>query len=63
MTNIILEPDATLLAMGINFEQIDWSPIGCIVRHIRDFMQSEFSSRLISVCSRSCNKVADCLAT
>jgi hypothetical protein len=26
-------------------------------------MRSEFSSCLVSVCSRSCNKVADCLAT
>ena len=63
MINIILEIDATLLAMGLNSEQIDRSPIGCIVRQIRDFMRSEFSSCSVSVCSRSCNKVANCLAT
>ena len=49
--------------MGLNSEQIDRSPIGCIVRQIRDFMRSEFSSCSVSVCSRSCNKVANCLAT
>ena len=63
MINIILETDATLLATALKSEQIDRSPIDCIVRQIRDFMRSEFSSCSVSVCSRSCNNVADCLAT
>ena len=63
MINIILETDATLLATALKSEQIDRSPIGCIVRQIRDFRRSEFFSCSVSICFRSCNKVADCLAT
>jgi ribonuclease HI len=35
MTNVILETDATLLATGLISEQMDMSPIGCIVRQSR----------------------------
>ena len=49
MINIILEIDATLLAMGLNSEQIDRSPTGFIARQIRDFMRSKFSSCSVSV--------------
>ena len=49
MINIILEIDATLLAKGLNSEQIDRSPTGFIARQIRDFMRSKFSSCSVSV--------------
>uniref|UniRef100_K3ZN52 RNase H type-1 domain-containing protein n=1 Tax=Setaria italica TaxID=4555 RepID=K3ZN52_SETIT len=42
---------------------IDRSAIGCLGRQIHDLMQTEFSSCIVSLCNRSCNKVADCLAT
>jgi hypothetical protein len=64
MTNIILEMDANLLATGLNSEQIDRSQISCIIiRQIKDTIRSEFSSYLVYVCFRKCNKVADCLDT
>jgi ribonuclease HI len=55
ITKIILETDATVLADALNSM--------LIVRQMRDFMQFEFSSCIVSVCNRNCNKVADSLAT
>jgi ribonuclease HI len=63
MAKIILETDATVLADTLNSISIDRSSIGCIIRQMRDFMQFEFSSCIVSVCNRNCNKVADSLAT
>ena len=37
--------------------------IGALVVQIREMMQSEFSSCVVSVCNRNYNKVADSLAT
>ena len=39
------------------------SSMGALVVQIRDMMQLEFCSYVISVCNRSCNNVADSLAT
>jgi len=61
--NIIVETDATVLASALKSVQIDRSPVGCLIRQIRDFMRSEFTSCIVSVCNRKCNLVAHGLAT
>jgi hypothetical protein len=63
MMNIAIETDATVLAAALKSVQIDRSPVGCLIRQIRDFMRSEFASCIVSVCNRKCNLVAHCLAT
>jgi hypothetical protein len=62
MQHIILEMDASVLARAIKASGVDRSPIACLVNQIRDIKQLKFSSCIISVCSRACNKVADRLA-
>jgi len=63
MTHIILETDASVLASALRSIEIDRSASGCLVRQIQDLMQMEFSCCSVSLCNRSCNKVADQLAT
>jgi hypothetical protein len=36
--------------------------LGNLFRQIRDLLQYEFNNYVASVCSRSCNQVAHCLA-
>ena len=62
MTQIILEMDATILASALKSCCVDRSAIGGLVYQIRDIMCDDFSCCTVSVCNRSCNKVADCLA-
>jgi len=62
MTRIVLETDAATLGNALTSEVIDRSSNGCLLRQIRDFMSSQFVQFEISVCSRACNKVADCFA-
>ena len=62
MTRIILEMDATVLASALKSCCVDQSAIGGLVYQIRDIMCDDFSCCTVSVCNRSCNKVADCLA-
>jgi hypothetical protein len=62
MSQIILETDAMVLATALKSTNIDRSSIGALVYNIRDMIQSEFSFCNVSLCNRSCNKVADCLA-
>ena len=62
MTRIILEMDATVLASALKSCCVDRSAIGGLVYQIRDIMCDDFSCCTVSVCNRSCNKVADCLA-
>jgi len=62
MTRIILEMDATVLATALKSCCVDRSAIGGLVYQIRDIMCDDFSCCTVSVCNRSCNKVADCLA-
>ena len=59
MTHIILETDASVLASALRSIEIDRSASGCLVRQIQDLMQMEFSCCSVSLCNRSCNKVAD----
>ena len=62
MTRIVLETDAATLGNALTLEVMDRSSNGCLFRQIRDFMSSQFVQFEISVCSRACNKVADCFA-
>jgi hypothetical protein len=62
MSRIILETDAMVLATALKSTNIDRSSIRALVFHIRDMMQSEFSFCNVSLCTRSCNKEAHCLA-
>ena len=62
MTRIVLETNAATLGNVLTSEVMDRSSNGCLFRQIRDFMSSQFVQFEISVCSRACNKVADCFA-
>ena len=63
MTRIILETDASVLVSALRSIDIDRSVHGCLVRQIQDLMQMHFSCCSLSLCNRSCNKVANLLAT
>ena len=62
MSTIILETDSIVLANALKSPNLDRSIIGALVVQIRDIMQIEFSFCDVSLCNRSCNKVADALA-
>ena len=59
MTHVILETDASVLASALRSMEIDRSVNGCLLRQIQDLMRMEFSCCRVSLCNRSCNKVAD----
>jgi ribonuclease HI len=63
MTRIILETDARVLGEALRTTAMDRSPNGGLFRRIRDMMYNEFVSCFMSVVPRSCNFVADCLAS
>lgn len=63
MSRIILESDATTLASALISSELDRSTIGCIINQIIDLMRFEFVTCQISICNRSCNRVADRLAS
>jgi ribonuclease HI len=62
MTRVIVETDSTVLASSLKATEVDRSTIGAMVQQIRDCMQNDFTSCDVSICNRTCNKVADCLA-
>jgi hypothetical protein len=62
MTNVILETDAFVLGCALKSTELDRSPFGALFIQIRELMYFHFNSCRISVCSRICNKVADCMA-
>ncbi|OQU93325.1 hypothetical protein SORBI_3001G521001 [Sorghum bicolor] len=62
MTNVILETDASMLGYALKSTDLDRSPLGALFIQIRELMFFQFNSCKISVCSRICNKVADCMA-
>jgi ribonuclease HI len=63
MTRIILETDASNLGKALTTDQMDiWLSGGCLFRQIREMMASNFVSYSISICPRTCNRVADCMA-
>ena len=57
MSQIVLEMDATMLVAALKSSSVDRSSIGALVFKIRDIMQFEFSSCIVSSCNRNCNKV------
>ena len=63
MPRIILEMDASVLASALKANEIDQSGVRGLIRQAQQIMRFEFSSCVISNCSRCCNKVADGLAT
>lgn len=63
MERIEEQTDDTDLAKAINRAEYDFSSYGVVVfKEIRSMTITDFPQVLISVCPRSCNKVADCLA-
>ena len=63
MTKIILETDASVLSRALDSEEMDRGPYGALFRQIRELKRLHSSICKISVCSRVCNKVADCMAS
>ena len=63
MTHIILETDATTLALALSSMERDRSTIGSLIHQIRDHMLYDFNSCKVSVCDRICNRIADVLAS
>lgn len=62
MTKVILETDAAVLGSALTSDEMDRSLHGCLFRQIRRFMITEFESCIVSVCAKSCNRVADSLS-
>jgi hypothetical protein len=62
MNSVILEMDAAILGDALRTTKWDRSPYGCLFRQIRDLMLYEFNTCVISVCKRTCNQLAHCLA-
>ena len=63
MTRIVLETDASIVGRALMSTDFDRSPNGCLFRQIHELMMSQFAFCSVSVCARSCNKVADSLAS
>ena len=63
MTRIVLETDAAIVGRALMSTELDRSPNGCLFRQIHELMMSQFVFCYVSVCARSCNKVADSLAS
>lgn len=63
MNRVSLEMDAAILGDALRSTDWDRSPYGCLFRQIRDLMFYEFSTCVISVCNRTCNQLAHCLAS
>ena len=63
MTKIVLETDASIVGRALMSTDFDRSPNGCLFRQIHELMMSQFVFCSVSVCARSCNKVADSLAS
>jgi len=62
MTRIIVETDASNLYKALTTRLMDGGPEGALFRQIRLAMNRNFVSVSISVCPRSCNRVADSMA-
>ncbi|CAD6336012.1 unnamed protein product [Miscanthus lutarioriparius] len=63
MTRIILETDASNLGKALTTILMDSGPEGALFRQIRFAMARNFVSCSISIRPRSCNRVADCMAS
>ena len=62
MTKIVLETDASIVGRALISTNFDRSPNRCLFRQIHELMMSQFAF-ILSICARSCNKVADSLAS
>jgi ribonuclease HI len=62
MTRIILETDASNLGKALTTSLMDCGPEEALFRRIRLAMARNIVSCSISICPRSCNRVADSLA-
>jgi ribonuclease HI len=60
MSHVLLETDSTSLSEAMSSPNWDRSPLGSLFKQNRDLMRSEFVICKVSVCSRVCNRVADC---
>jgi hypothetical protein len=63
MMRIILETDATALALALSSTEKGRSTIGSLIHQIRDHMVYDFNSCKVSTCNRTCNRVADGLTS
>ena len=63
MTKIEVKTDAQMLGKALTSQDLNRRPDGVIFRKLRAFLRSNFDVFSISVFPRSCNKVADCLAS
>jgi hypothetical protein len=61
--HIILETDATALALALSSTEKDRSTIGSLIHQIRDHMLYDFNSCEVSIYNRTCNRVEDGLAS
>jgi len=62
MTRIIVETDASNLCKALTTRLMDGGPEGALFRQIRLAMSRDFVSVSISICPRSCNRLADSMA-
>jgi hypothetical protein len=63
MARVILETDASMVKMAIQGDDYLLSSMGGIITEIKHLKATDFSSYVISVCSRNCNKLAHELAS
>ena len=59
---VVLETDASLVKAALEDDAYRLSTISGFTTELRLLLMTEFVSSKISVCSRSCNKVADAIA-
>jgi len=58
MAQVILETDASMVKTAIEGDEYRLSSMGGVITEIKHLMAMEFSSCVISICSRNCNKLA-----
>ena len=58
MAQVILETDASIVKLAIEGDEYQLSSMGGVITEIKHLMAMEFSSCVISICSRNCNKLA-----
>lgn len=63
MMKVMLETDASVLGRALKSKELDRSAHGALFMQIRELMYLQFSQCKIPVCSRICNRAADCLAS
>jgi hypothetical protein len=59
MPRVQLKTDAATLGRALVSTDLDQSSIWVLIRRIREFVHADFISCIVSVCPRTCNRVAD----